>query len=449
MPEAMTARDIAVNVLDRWQKGEGRPEQLLKDALNKSRLDQRDRGLAMELSYGVIRNLINLDFVLSRFIKEPPKGVSMEVRDILRVAAYQSIFLDKIPPHAAVYEAVEQAKKTGKGTDRFVNGVLRSLIRGFKDVIYPKSEADPVQYLSVRHSYPEWLVKRWIDRLGYDEAAALMEAGNFVPPLTLRANTLKTDRAGLMAVLVNAGVGCTETGYAPDGIIIKGYPPVHELPGYAEGLFAVQDEAAQLVSLLLSPSAGGRLLDACAAPGGKACHMAALSGGKADILALDISLDKIRLMKENITRLGAGSVVTLKADASKPLQLEGGFDGILLDAPCSALGVIRRRPEVKYTRREEDIPRLAALQAAMLGNLAPLVKPGGSLVFAACTTEPEEGEHLIQGFLAANRGFVLDDPSGLLPERARALVTGPGYLRTYPHRHGTDGFFAARILRRG
>jgi len=442
-----SARDIALRTLTRWRKDGGPIGPLLNSALKGGQLDTRDRSLAMELTYGVVRNITNLDFVLTKFMRRPEEGIPTDVADILRLAAYQVLYLDRVPARAAVFEAVEQSKAFGKGKSAFVNGLLRALLRAGGDIKYPDRNSDPVPYLTVRHSYPDWLVRRWVTRLGVDEAESLMEAGNRVPPLTLRVNTARTTRAALTEILTGAGVGCVPTMYSPDGLVLSGYPPVEEIPGYADGLFFVQDEAAQLVSLLLSPRAGDVILDACAAPGGKAAHMAALTGGEAVIVASDIAPGKLVRLNDNITRLGADSVRPLVMDSCHP-AVKGPFDRIMLDAPCSALGVIRRRPEIKLVRTEGDIARLAYLQARMLGALAPLLKPGGALVFSTCSTEPEEGETVVERFLGSNPGFMLDDPSGYLPLPARDLVTVSGYIRTYPHRHGTDGFFAARVVKR-
>lgn len=449
MPDGPTARDVALRVLDGWQAGRGRPEALLREALAESGLERRDRALAMEIAYGVVRNLTNLDFVLSHFVKETPKGVSPHIRNVLRAAAYQINYLDRVPARAAVHDAVERVKASReRGAAGFVNAVLRSLIRGMDRISYPDMESEPARNLGLRYSYPEWLAGRWVGRFGAAGAESLMAAGNQPPPVTLRANTLKTDRAGLIARLVGAGTGCTPALYAPDGVTIKGYPRIEELPGYAEGLFAVQDEAAQLVSLLAAPKPGDVILDACAAPGGKTAHMAALAGGKARITASDIGLDKTALLKDNIGRLGLPGVDVLLADVSGPLPFKGPFDAVLLDAPCSALGVIRRRPEIKYARREADVARLAGLQLKMLSNLAPFVKPGGALVFATCSTEPEEGEGVVGGFIGSHSEFVVDSAREYLPDSAQELVTEEGFMRTYPHRHGTDGFFAARLKRK-
>ena len=447
MPEP-GARDAALSVLAGWrEKGGGKFEALLHASFTKFGLDARERRLATELAYGTLRNLINLDYVLSHFIKETKKGVSPAVRDILRLAAYQINYLTRIPARAAVDEAVKQAKRVeGAGAGGFVNAVLRSLLREPGRVSYPDPAREPVKNLSLTLSFPEWLASRWLARFGFDEARALMEASNAAPPLTLRANTLRAGRAGLMKLLEDGGYDCAPAAYAPDGIIIRGAANVPELPGYADGLFAVQDEAAQLVSLLVAPKPGERILDACAAPGGKSMHMAALSGGRARITAADIGLDKLRLLQENITRLRIENIRVVRADAAMPPPLpEQKFDAVLLDAPCSALGVIRRRPEIKYARREEDIARMAELQARMLENLAGCVRPGGRLVYCVCSTEPEEAVAVDR--LLSSKDWELEDPRPFLPDAAHPLVTGEGYMRTYPHRHGTDGFFAARLAR--
>ena len=403
----------------------------------------------MELAYGVIRHLLTLDHILSFYVKESGQGVTPVIRDVLRLAAYQIGYLDKIPERAAVNEAVEAAKKSGgRGAAGFVNAVLRSILRNPGKVKYPDPKKAPFSCLSLEYSYPEWLARKWLGRLGFDEAAALMAAGNATPPLNLRANTLKTDRDALMRLLDEAGIRCSPSLYAPDGVTLETGSPITELPGYRDGLFGVQDDAAQLIPLLLAPKSGDKILDACAAPGGKSAHIAALSGGEAKVVAMDIGLDKTRVLTENIRRLSASNVTPLIADAGVPLPFKGYFDSILLDAPCSALGVIRRRPEIKYARLEKDIRRLAVLQARMLRNLALAIKPGGVLVYSVCSTEPEEGELLVESFLKEDGGFVMEDARPFLPESAGELVSEKGYMRTWPHLHGTDGFFAARLRKK-
>ena len=455
MPDTKgSARDAALWTLRQWREG-GRPELLIKESFSRFSLERRDRALAMELSYGVVRNLIFLDYILSKFISETKKGVPDNMRDILRLAAYQILFLTKVPPHAAVNEAVTEAKRIkGQSAGGFVNAVLRSLLRGREAAGLDELSGDPLRQAAIRYSYPDWLAMRWADRLGLEGAVSLMKAGDAVPPVTLCVNTLKTTREELKALLISKGIRCAETGISPYGLSVSGAPSVAELPGYSEGLFWVQDEAAQFVSMLLAPpplTKGGRgdftVLDACAAPGGKSAHLYVLSGGRARIISMDIGLDKLRLLEENTGRLGFTGVKAVLADLAGPLPFREQFDAVLLDAPCSALGVIRRRPEIKYARRPEDILRLAELQVRMLGNVAKYLKPGGILVYSVCSTEPEEGERVIEGFLSGNGDLRLDDPRPFLPEAARGLADEKGYVRTWPHLHGTDGFFMARLIK--
>jgi len=452
MPDISPARSAALAAFSLWRAGGrgARAEDILSDILSRYRLDARDRALTHEIFYGVIRNLIRLDYLLSQFTRTKGAKVDADVSDVLRVAAYQLLYLDRVPAHAAVNDAVEQAKfSRGRGVASFVNAVLRAMLRSMQDFVMPDPSKDPVAHLSVTYSFPVWLVKRWASRYGPEAAGLLMAASNSVPPLTLRANTLKTTRDGLASLMAEAGIATENARFAPEGLVVRTGSAIRELPGYSEGLFAVQDEAAQLVSVLLGPSPGDTVLDTCAAPGGKSAHISAMTGGSARILALDIGLDKSRLMKENIARLGAGGVHLAVADSATGIPAGTAFDRVLVDAPCSALGIIRRRPEVRYVRREADIGRLSDLQSAILSNAALCLKPGGTLVYSTCTTEPEEGERVVERFLADQPGFVLDDAAKYLPAEAGDMVTGEGYMRSYPHLHGTDGFFAARMRRIG
>ena len=474
----------------------GRAETLLRESFRKYSLDSRDRRLATELVYGVIRNLITLDYSLSFYIKDPGK-TPPDVLDILRLAAYQILYLDKIPPRAAVDEAVEQAKGLsggrgrGRSTGGFVNAVLRSMLREPEKVKFPGPDK-PLDYLSLTLSYPKWLARRWAERFGFDGAKALMEAGNERPPLVIRANLPLVDRDSLAELFKKNGLETEPGKYAPDALIVRSHRPVPELPGYGEGLFSVQDEAAQIVSLLVAPEPGELILDACAAPGGKSAHLSSLSRGGARIVSMDISLDKLALLKENSLRLKTADIFPVAADAAggmpfsqaeknspsprpSPLKREvkilepspskgggeaegrvgtgwSGFDRILLDAPCTALGIIRRRPEIKYARDSADIARMAGLQLLMLENVSVLLKPGGILVYSVCSMEPEEGEEVVESFLSRHAEFSLEDPRPLLPEpvdRPRGETHGlvmNNFIRTFPHMHGTDGFFMARMI---
>jgi 16S rRNA (cytosine967-C5)-methyltransferase len=434
----------------RWQRDgqNARVESLVRESYAKFSLEPRDRALAMDLSYGVVRNLLNLDHVLSYFVIKTAKGVPPEILNILRLSAYQILYLEKIPHRAAVHEAVEQAKShKGHGSGGFVNAVLRALIRDLGRVSYPDPDKEPAKFLTLKYSFPDWLAERWLLRWGFDFTRDFMKASNEVPPISIRTNTLKAARGELVAKFEEAGIACELSRFLPDSFNVRGANAVMDFPGFKDGLFAVQDEAAQLISMLVAPVAGERVLDASAAPGGKSTHLASLSGGGAFVAAMDINYDKLRFLKDNTHRLGAERVLPVCADAAAPLPFADSFDGVLLDAPCSALGVIRRRPEIKYSRSESYIYRLAVLQERMLANLSGAVKKGGTLVYATCSVEPDEGERVIETFLAKNPGFYLDDPRPFMPEPVRELIEG-NYLRTYPQRDGMDGFFGARLVRR-
>lgn len=454
MPDISPARTAALDALSQWRKGMAgqragrtKSEDIIASAT--FGLERRDRALAFEIFHGVVRNLTYIDHALGAFITPGRKKPDPEVIDALRMGAYQLLFLDRVPSHAAVNEAVEQAKAArGKGAGSFVNGVLRSLIRGKANIALPDLAADAALHLSVKRSFPGWIAGRWVSRYGIEGADALMAASNAVPPLVLRANTLMTGRDALIDRLGAAGVSCERAKYAPDGIVVRTELQVTELPGYADGLFVVQDEAAQLVSILLGPKPGEKVLDACAAPGGKTAHIAAIAGGKADVTAADIGLDKLKRLNENISRLGLPGVAAVVVDAMSGAGYGGSFDRILLDAPCSALGIIRRKPEIKRVRSEQDVKSLAGTQYAMLVSLAGHLKPGGTLVYSTCSTEPDEGEDIIGRFVAASPGFTVEGARGFLPEAAASMVTEEGFMRSYPHIHGTDGFFAARITRK-
>jgi 16S rRNA (cytosine967-C5)-methyltransferase len=453
-------RDMARRDIEASGGPPPRAEVLLQQSFHKYSLDHRDRRLTTELVYGVLRNLISLDHSLSFYIKEPRK-VQPEIKNILRLAAYQLLYLDKIPARAAVDEAVKQAKKSaggggvgGKGGKEgqgvsgaggFVNAVLRNMLREPGRVKFPDPEREPVGYLSLKLSYPPWLVERWVERFGFDGAAALMEAANGRPPLVLRANRPGVNVDALAGLFNNEGLETGPGRYAPDGLIVNSHVPVPELPGYDEGLFSVQDEAAQLVSLLVDPKPGESVLDACAAPGGKSAHLSSISGGMAHIVSMDISLDKIKLLKENSLRMKTGDIFPVVADAAGLLPFRIKFDRVLLDAPCTALGIIRRRPEIKYFRKPADIARMAGLQLSMLENVSGHVAHGGVLVYSVCSTEPEEGEEVIEKFLSLYPEFELDDPLPFLPEAAQCLVRNK-FIRTFPHLHGMDGFFMARMV---
>ena len=354
------------------------------------------------------------------------------------------LFLDKVPVSAAVNTATELSKDHGKKSG-YVNGLLRNLDRKRAAIVGPDPD-DPVKGLSVLHSHPEWLVRRWVKRFGEETAERLLRENNRPAPLVVRTNTLKTTRDRLKASLEAEGAAAVETAYSTVGLEILSSPGLRSLTAYAKGWFMVQDQAAQLISLMLGPRPGETVLDACAAPGGKATHLAELMENNGSLIALESDQGRLGRIRENSARLGITIITPVRGDATK--YQEGRFDKILIDAPCSGLGVLRRHPDGRWNKNENTIEERAVLQRGILENCASLLKPGGALVYATCTTEPEENEEVIGSFLAGHDEFAIEDPHRYLPAAAARLVDAKGFFRTFPGEPVMDGFFGARLVKR-
>jgi 16S rRNA (cytosine967-C5)-methyltransferase len=434
-----TTRELALAALHEiWQMG-SKPKHVF-ERLSIS-LDDRERSFLMELVYGVLRYRDTLDWALKKFLKKP-SGLSPDTLNNLRLASYQILFL-RVPEWAAVNEAVEMEKKIGR--PELVNAVLRNLLR----VPPPERlKLDPIRkkgaapYIALRTSHPKWLVKRWVKRFGEEEALALAETNNRVPPLTLRVNTLNATREEMIRRLSGIEIHGEATQFSPDGITLREFHAFRELSAHKDSLM-VQDEAAQLITYLLEPHPGELVLDACAAPGGKATHIAQLMQDRGEIIAMDTDEERLGLLRENVSNLGMTSVRTIRADitnysSGKP------FDRILLDAPCSSLGVIRRNPDVKYRHSSADLLTFRAKQIMLLRSAAGFLRPGGILVYSVCSTEPEEGEEVVKEFLKDSGDFYIIDTT--LPFLKGFMKDG--FLRTYPHISDMDGFFGVRLCRK-
>jgi 16S rRNA (cytosine967-C5)-methyltransferase len=407
---------------------------------------RRDTALLTELLYGVIRHRDTLDWILANFLTRPGK-TGARSRNNLRLGVYQ-IFFTRIPEWAAVNEAVRMERRH----PHLVNAVLRNVIRGKKDILAEQktmernllkgdlTDREIVSSLCALTSHPSWLIRRWVGRFGPQEALALARANNEIPPLVLRVNTLHHARNDVIGLLGASGIKAEPTRLSPQGVRLRGRHRFAEVEGLAAGL-VVQDEAAQLVSLLLDPRPGERVLDACAAPGGKTTHMAQLMSDAGEVVAVDIDEKRISPLRENIERLGLRSVRVLPGDVTALTGL-GSFHRVLVDAPCSATGVIRRNPDVKYRHRQRDLAGFRERQLEILMSISGTVKRGGVLLFATCSTEPEEGEDVAAEFLRMARDFIMIEDAPLAGD-----VFREGVLRSYPHRHGMDGFFAARFRR--
>lgn len=438
-------REVAVEILLKVEKRNAYSDILLDHSLRRSSFSPRDRALLTQLVYGTLRWRGRIDWHLSQFLHRSLSSMNAYLRNLLRLTLYQLLFLNKVPDYAAVNEGVELAKRYG-GTrvGGLVNGVVRRILRERDKVCMPDPLKDTVGYLSTYWSHPDWLVRRWIDYFGREDTESLLEANNQESPLTLRANGLKGNREALLETWRGMGLDAAPTPWSPQGIRVKAASAVDQLPGFQEGLFQVQGEASQLIGFLLDPRAGERILDACAAPGGKTTHLAELMEDKGELIATDISARGLEKLKQNVQRLGLISVRPFLVDITKgltgPLALP--YDRILVDAPCSGLGTLRSHPEAKWHKGEGDIRRLSRLQERIVNQLSSHLKPGGILVYATCTLTREENEGVVEAFL--KRDFVLEDVRRYLPSEAQSLASGK-YFLALPHRHNTDGFFAARM----
>jgi 16S rRNA (cytosine967-C5)-methyltransferase len=441
------ARSGAYEILQRVEEG-GYADLLLDSWLNRHPgFDSRERGLLTELVYGVLRLRGRLDFALAPLCKQHLTRLEPGALRLLRLGAYQLLQLDRIPPHAAVHATVDLARRVG--LDRvsgLINGVLRSLERERETINWPTPET-PRPYLQHVCSLPVWLAKELMRQLSNVEALAFGAALATAAPYTLRVNSLKTDRDSYLAMLEQAGHTARPTLYAPEGVIIE-QRGEGRLPGDEEGLYQVQDEASMLMAHLLGAKAGEALLDGCAAPGGKSTHLAALTDNQSRIVALDKHQHRVELIRNGASRLGCTRIepclwdLTETPDFVEPESL----DRILLDAPCSGLGVLRRNPESRWNRTSADIAELAELQKILLARVALLLKPGGHLLYSVCTFTSRETDEVVDNFLSTHPGFVLENLQESVPELWQELLTKRGTLRSYPHRHdGMDAFFAARF----
>jgi 16S rRNA (cytosine967-C5)-methyltransferase len=365
----------------------------------------------------------------------------------LRLGLYQLLFLERIPAYAAIDTSVSLVRRQGPGVRGLVNAVLRKAAAAPHALALPPA-SDRVRRLAVEWSHPEWLVERWAGAYEPDDLVALLRTDNEAPAATLRVNPRRAGRDELLEELAGAGLMARPGRWGQAAIVLeRGGTGAAASSLLATGRASFQSEASQLVVDLLDVRPGQAVLDACAAPGGKTTGVAERLAGRGHVLALDTRRAGLARLAREAERLGLGGIHIAAADARFPPSSHR-FDAVLVDAPCSGLGTLRRHPEAKWRRRPEDVPRLAALQKALLDQLAPLVAPGGVLVYAVCTLTREEGEDVVRDFLAGHPGFGVEPADRVLPRSACELVGADGLLRTFPHRHGLDGFFAARLARR-
>jgi 16S rRNA (cytosine967-C5)-methyltransferase len=444
-----SVRKLAVDVLVRVELDKAYADILLDQIVRKGVISDKDRSLLTEIVYGTLRWRGRIDSYLKQLTRRSFEETDPFIKNLLRITLYQISFLDRIPEYAAVNEAVNLAKMhAGSRVSGFVNGIFRNFIRTHRTATPPDPDSCGVAALADYWSHPEWLINEWLEYLGSNDITQLLAANNRQPPLVLRVNRCRTDREALLRAFKTQGIEALPTIWSPQGIVVHSQVPIHRLMGYQEGLFQVQGEASQLVSYLLDPQPGEKILDACAAPGGKTTHIAELMHDDGEVTATDRSSKGIVKINENGIRLGLKSIRLRHADMTREVAAaqDSTYDRILVDAPCSGLGTLRSHPEIKWNRGIADIARLRDLQRRILTQAAGYLKPGGVLVYSTCTLTALENENVVNEILVRPGKFGLEDAASYLPDQAKQLVKGK-YFMALPHRHDTDGFFAARLRR--
>ncbi len=444
MGNQVNPRRLAVSILDRVFRSDSYADILLDSSLRKMNILPKDRALATELVYGTLRWLGWMDWILERRYRGKWLKVPSRVRRALEVGLYQILFLNKVPDYAVVNETVKiVADEKGDVWSRVVNGMLREIIRNRETISPPPLEEDPVVAISVKWSHPEWLVRKWVELFGVDRTISLCRANNKRPDMGVRVNRLKSGREAVQEELRRQNIEASPSGLMEEFLTVEKGGPLSELEVFRRGFFSIQDVSAGLVGNLMNPQPGERILDMAAAPGGKATHMAELGRGQAVVVAVECYSARIRKVVENRDRLGLPNIFPVLADG-REFGVKKTFDKVLVDVPCSGLGTIRRRGELRWRRKEEDIPLLVSLQKSLLEAGASFVRPGGVLVYSTCSILPEENAEVVDAFLERHLNFALENARLFVDS---TVVSRRGFVETWPDLHGTDGSFAARLKR--
>lgn len=449
----MNAREVALECLLELSSSDATIASVVDKALQKNTLKSREHRFVNALVYGVVRWQQQLDWVLGHFIN-PRFRLDTKPRTILRLGVFQLLHLNGIPDRAAINETVDLVKESRK-TKGFINAVLRSIQRNGEALTYPQLDTHPIDHISYAYSYPKWLVERWIKDWGIDWTLNFCTASNQIAPISIRTNTLLTDPEELQEMLSKNGLSTRLSKFIPEGLVIEGSSDNDTSHTSAKKNIKniinhqhvyVQDESGMLVSHLLMSNSPKFVVDLCAAPGGKTTHMACLMRNSGKIVAIDISKKKILRLKENYIRLGIQNVETRVLDAiNSDLSFIKVADAVLIDAPCSGFGTLRRHPDIRWNKISKQLQSLSQLQYNLLRNAAKHIKPNGILVYSTCTIEKAENEEVIQRFLNNYPMFNVELPSRPSINLPKNIITPEGYLQTFPHEHGIDGAFAVRL----
>ena len=444
----VTARKVALDALLEVEKMNGYSNKVLNRMLGDAGLEAAERRLTTRLLYGVLENKNLLDHIIRQYINFRINKLDPAIRNILRMGIYQIVFMENIPDSAAVNEGVKLAKLYKKRYSGFVNGVLRTFLRKNKSYTLPDKEKDLLNHLTVVYSHPDWIVKRWLKRYGAEFTEDLLKSNNEIPDLIGRVNVMKTTRDAVLKSLEFDGF-LVEPADLPDAFKVKteNAGSLAESDVFKSGAVTIQDIAAQAVGYIAGPKPGQFVIDMCAAPGGKSTHLASIMNDEGTVLSWDIYDHKIQKINENAQRMNLKSI---QANLKDALEIDESLiekaDIVLLDAPCSGLGIIRRKPEIKFNKMEDDIFELAEIQSEMLDMAAKYIKPGGHLVYSTCTIEPEENEEQIKSFIKRHPDFKVENIKlDILPELWTHETEG--YMTLYPNIHGTDGFFICKLVK--
>lgn len=439
----MNAREFAFKVICDIETNKNYSNISINKHFKTINLNNFERGFATELIYGVVENKYYIDYIINKLSKIKVKKMSTFVKTILRMGTYQILFLDSISDYAAVDESVKLAKKYDKKSSGFVNAILRNEIRN-KDTIMNIDDKDEVKYLSTKYSYNPWMVKNWIGKFGSDFTRELLEENSKKPSIYIRVNTLKTTRDELIEKLEAMEIECKKVGIIDEAIEVKNLKNIENNELFLDGLFTIQDISSMIVGKTIDPKENSMVLDVCSAPGGKTTHIATLMNNTGKVVARDVFKHKIKLIESTVNRLGLKNVIAQEFDAMKfDTESVDKFDYVLTDVPCSGLGIVRRKPEIKF-KEQDELKGLPSIQGKILENASKYVKVGGTLVYSTCTIQDEENIDVVMAFLKENENFKLEPIDSIEVDLEDQKS---GVLKIYPNIHGMDGFFISKIVR--
>jgi len=423
----------------------------LNNHLNDKNIKDIDKNLITELSYGTLRKILTIDYIIQKYSKIKLKKISPWILNIVRIGVYQIFFCDRIPDFAVCSECVVLANKYGhKGSIGFVNGLLRNIARNKDNILFPDKDTNIIEYLSIKYSMPNWLVDRWINIFGISFTEDILKFNyEKESKFTIRINILRAKLCDLQEMLKNDNILTRESDYIKEALIIDNPKSIVNTKSYKNGLFHIQSESSMLVAEVLEPKSGECIIDLCSAPGGKTTHIAEKMNNNGKITAMDLTKSRLKQVKDNAIRLGI-DIIDIEENDGTVLNRKylDKADRVLVDVPCTGFGVINKRPDILFNRNFEDLIEISKVQRKILYNAARYVKPGGIIVYSTCTIEPIENELQIKDFLETNKNFIVDDMSFLLPKKLRGYLTKEGFLTIYPHINNLDGFFIARLVRK-